>query len=93
MVDSKVVAEIAPYEREAQKYAAIGYDLEKYPTNQMKASMSFWELYNSLTSFATHTEAWSESDNRRSTIQGEAVSMLMRDRDIKTYFDAFPSAR
>lgn len=93
MVDSKVVAEIAPYEREAQRYAAIGYDLEKYPTNQMKASMSFWELYNSLTSFATHTEAWAESDNRRSTIQGEAVSMLMRDRDIKTYFDAFPSAR
>lgn len=93
MVESKVVADVAPYEREVQKYAAIGYDMQKYPQTQMKASMSFWELYNSVTAFATHTEIWSENDNRRSTLQGEAVSLLMKDRDIKTYFDAFPSAR
>lgn len=93
MVDSKVIADVAPYDREAERYAAIGYDMQKYPQTQMKASMTFWELYNSVTSFATHTEIWSETDNRRSTLQGEVVSMLMKDRDIKTYFDAFPSAR
>ena len=93
MVDSKAVKEVAPFEDELQRYVNFGYNVEKYPLNQMKASMSYWELYNGVTAFATHTEGWDDSDNRRSNIQSEAFSMLMKERDIKTYIDAFPVLR
>jgi len=91
MVDSKQVKEIAPFEDELQRYVNFGYNVDKYPLNQIKASMSYWELYNSVTAFASHTEGWDDTDNRRDHIQGEAFSMLMKERDIKAYIDAFPS--
>lgn len=89
MVDSKSVREIAPFESEIERYNALGYDKDIYQMNQMKASMSFWELYNGVTSFASHTELWDGTDNRRSIIQGEIFSLLMKERDIKNYYDAF----
>ncbi len=91
MVDSKQVKEIAPFEDELQRYVNFGYNVEKHPLNQMKASMTYWELYNSVTAFASHTEGWDDADNRRGNIQGEAFSMLMKERDIKAYIDAFPA--
>lgn len=89
MVDSKIVYEVAPFDDELQRYASAGFNVEKIPLTRMKASMSFWELYNSMTAFASHTETWEETDNRRSSIEGEAFQMLMRERDVKTYVDAF----
>ena len=89
LVDSRSAMAIAPYGDELQQYANAGYDCSKERLKSMKASMSVWELYNSVTDYASNNQVWREDDNRRGTLQGEALRFLMRDRDIRNYSDIF----
>ena len=51
--------------------------------------MTVWELYNSVTDFASNNQDWDPTDNRRGILQGEALHFLMKNRDIKIYDDIF----
>ena len=89
LVDSRSAMAIAPFSDELQQYANAGYDCSKERLKSMKASMSVWELYNSVTDYASNNIVWSKDDNRRGMLQGEALHFLMRDRDIRNYLDLF----
>lgn len=91
LVDSRISSAIAPFESEYQMYMNAGYEYAAEKIEQMKAGMSVWELYNSVTDFASNNQVWDREDNRRGMLQGEALKFLMRERDIKHYVDIFES--
>lgn len=51
--------------------------------------MTVWNLYNSVTAFASHNDIWPEDDGRRMAVGESAVRFLYRERDIKNYTDIF----
>ena len=79
----------ASYSKELQMYLNAGYDGAPEQLKQMKASMSVWELYNAVTDYASNNTVWDKDDNRRGMLQGEALTFLMRERDVKNYSDIF----
>lgn len=89
MIDSQAVMAIAPYGKELQMYLNAGYDGVPNQLKQLKASMSVWNLYNSVTDYASNNTVWDSDDNRRGMLQGEALKFLMRERDVKNYSDIF----
>lgn len=89
MIDSKRVASIAPFTRELQMYRFAGYNGVSDELRLMKASMSVWDLYNSITNYASNNTDWDARDNRRGLLQAAAFKFLMRERDIKNYSDIF----
>ena len=88
-LDAQEVEAVAPYRKELQEYAARGYDIGRNNAATTLASMTVWNLYNSVTAFASHNDIWSESDSRRMALYEVAVQFLYRDRDIKNYIDIF----
>ena len=88
-LDAREVEEVAPYRKELQEYAARGYDIDRNNAATTLASMTVWNLYNSVTAFASHNDVWPESDTRRMALYEVAVQFLYRDRDIKNYIDIF----
>jgi hypothetical protein len=42
-----------------------------------------------LTFFATHNQLWSEQDIRRTSLMEASIVLLMRERDIKEYYNIF----
>ncbi len=88
-LDAQEVEAVAPYRKELQEYAARGYDIGRNNAATTLASMTVWNLYNSVTAFASHNDVWPESDSRRMALYEVAVQFLYRDRDIKNYIDIF----
>lgn len=93
LIDNHDGMAIAPYGKELQMYLNAGYDGAPDHLNQMKASMSVWELYNAVTDYASNNSVWDKDDNRRGMLQGEALRFLMRERDVKNYSDVFSKVR
>ena len=87
LVDTESSARIAPYTEQLQVYADNGYDCADL--RDMKAEMSVWDLYNGVTDYASNNPLWDADDNRRGALQEEALSFLMKQRDIKNYKDVF----
>ena len=46
-------------------------------------------MFSGITDFASNNTRWDPEDNRRGMLQEEAVSFLMKQRDIKNYKDVF----
>ena len=88
-LDAHEVEKVAPYRKELQEYAVRGYDIDRNNAATTLASMTVWNLYNSVTAFASHYDMWSEDDCRRMAVYEAAVQFLYRDRDIKNYTDIF----
>lgn len=80
---------IAPYQEELNQYTAAGYAVDELKPENVLASMSVWELYNAVTSYASHTQEWDATDNRRAMLQGEAFRFLLHPRDIRNYVDVY----
>ena len=49
------------------------------------SEFTMWQLFNIITSFATHNNVWSENDIRRTTLMQQGMDLLCRERDIKHY--------
>ena len=60
----------------------------KYMT-QAKSDKTMWEIFNMLTYFATHNDAWSPHDLRRSSLMESSMGLLLKKRDIKEYYNIF----
>ena len=88
-LDAQEVEKVAPYRKELQEYADRGYDIGRHNAATTLASMTVWNLYNSITEFASHNEIWPEDDSRRMAVCEAAVNFLFRERDIKNYTDIF----
>jgi len=87
--DDATVEEIAPYDQLTNMYAAAGYDMKHFQLAQARSDVNMWDLFNRITSFATHNKEWGEEDNRRSGLMLESVRLLNRPRDIKKYISIF----
>ena len=70
-------------------YRRAGYNGVSDELRQMMASMTVWDLFNSITDYASNNTDWNANDNRRGLLQGDAFKFLMRERDIKNYTDIF----
>ena len=70
-------------------YADNGYQCDPYKLREMKAGMSVWELYNGVIDYASNNAFWDRDDNRRGMLQEEALTFLMKQKDIKNYKDVF----
>ncbi|MBR5686914.1 MAG: hypothetical protein IKX36_03030 [Prevotella sp.] len=80
---------IIPYEQTKDKYARAGYPTDSQHMAQAKSESTVWELFNMLTYFATHNQLWRNQDIRRTSLMESSVSLLMRERDIKEYYNIF----
>jgi hypothetical protein len=60
---------------------------------RIKKNFSFLTTYRALASrcasFASNNTFWDKDDNRRGMLQEEALTFLMKKRDIKNCKDAF----
>ena len=81
--------QIAPYNEQMNMYLESGYQCQAEQLKSLLASMTVWELYNSVTDFASNNQKWDRTDNRRGMLQGDALHFLMKNRDIKNYENIF----
>ena len=88
-LDSAEANQIIPYERTKRKYEQAGYLTDSTHMAQAKSEMTMWELFNLLTFFATHNQMWTAQDIRRTLLMEDSLMMLMREHDIKEYYNIF----
>jgi hypothetical protein len=88
-VETKDANRIIPYELTKGQYEQAGYNTDSTHMAQAKSEMTMWELFNMLTFFATHNQMWSPQDIRRTLLMEDSLVMLMREHDIKEYYNIF----
>lgn len=88
-VDYSIAEEIAPCDLLVNKYENAGINIRKSKGINCKSDIRFWDLYNHLTHFATHTTLWEDDDIRRDDLMKESFSFLSRPRDIQRYISIF----
>lgn len=88
-VEPKDANQLIPYERTMSLYEQAGYITDSANMAQAKSEMTIWELFNLLTFFATHNQMWTAQDIRRTSLMEASLIMLMREHDIKEYYNIF----
>jgi hypothetical protein len=88
-IEDKDAESIAPYNDISGKYALRGYSTNYKLISQYRSGINMWDLYNSLTHFATHNTIWAEDDNRRTDVMFSSAQLLFRKRDIQQYISIF----
>ena len=88
-LDTAEANQIIPYERTKRKYGQAGYLTDSAHMAQAKSEMTMWELFNLLTFFASHNQLWTAQDIRRTLLMEDSLVMLMREHDIKEYYNIF----
>jgi hypothetical protein len=83
------VNKLLPYDQTREKYKQAGFPTDSHHMAQAKSEFSMWEIFNILTYFATHNKIWSDSDIRRSSLMEDGMTLLLRERDIKQYYNIF----
>ncbi len=78
--------EIAPYNDMVNYFETRGTDITGRE-QLIKTNLSWWQLYNNLTQFATHTDLLAEDDIRRTAIHQMAMQGLASKHDIKNYIE------
>ena len=75
--------DIVPYEA----YLGQVSTHKKVSQSQIRTNIVFWDLFNTLTDYATHNQVWTPNDNRRTNFMSDAMNLLMKERDIINYYD------
>lgn len=88
-IDYEDANKIIPYEQTKTKYEKAGYPMVYKYMTQAKSDKTMWEIFNMLTYFATHNDAWSPHDLRRSSLMESSMGLLLKKRDIKEYYNIF----
>lgn len=84
-VEQNDIEQIIPFERTKGQYAQAGYNTDANGMSMAMSEFTMWQLFNIITSFATHNNVWSENDIRRTTLMQQGMDLLCRERDIKHY--------
>lgn len=91
-IQSSVAEEIAPITYLMELYEAAGYNVKHISREQgagFKSNILFWDLFNRLTYFATHSDLWEENDIRRHVLMSRSFQFLTSERDIQAYVSIF----
>lgn len=91
-VESSVADAIAPINYLVKLYEAAGYNVNHIKLNQgtrYKSDILFWDLFNRLTHFASHTTQWEENDIRRHALMSKSFQFLNSARDIQEHISIF----
>lgn len=78
--------QLMPYSRLIEMYGTKGLHV---PPKQAKSDIDMYDLFNRLTDFASHNQLWEQTDNRSSSLMQQSMQLLLRKRDIQTYYDIF----
>ena len=78
--------QLMPYSRLLEMYETNGLHI---PPKQAKSDMNMYDQFNRLTDFASHNRLWQQTDNRSSSLMQQSMQLLLRKRDIQTYYDIF----
>lgn len=78
--------QLMPYSRLIELYETKGLHV---PAKQAKSDINMYDLFNRLTDFASHNQLWEQTDNRSSSLMQQSTQLLLRKRDIQTYYDIF----
>ena len=78
--------QLMPYIKLLEKYKTKNLHV---PAKQAKSNMNMYDLFNRLTDFASHNKLWEQTDNRSSSLMQQSMRLLLRKRDIQTYYDIF----
>ena len=78
--------QLMPYSRLIEMYGTKGLHV---PPKQAKSDINMYDLFNRLTDFASHNQLWEQTDNRSSSLMQQSMQLLLRKRDIQTYYDIF----
>ena len=88
-VEESTVEQLIPYEENRICYEQSGYPVNGEGLRRAVSNMTVWQLFNILTSFATHTPTWTPHDLRRPQLMEQGVSLLNSRRDIMEYHNVF----
>lgn len=88
-VEPDIAEEIAPIAMLLGLYISSGLNNVHNNGKIYKSNINFWELYNRLTHFASHTQLWSDNDIRRNILMNESMDFLTKKRDITEYISIF----
>lgn len=83
------VEKIIPYERTKAQYEQAGFNSTANELSLAVSEISVWQLFNTITAFASHNTVWAENDIRRSKLMEQGMDLLCRERDIKQYHNIF----
>ena len=78
--------QLMPYSRLLEMYETNGLHIS---AKQAKSNINMYDLFNRLTDFASHNQLWEQTDNRSSSLMQQSMQLLLRKRDIQTYYDIF----
>ena len=91
-VENTIADEIAPIRYLMDSYEAAGYKVKHIKRDlgaEFKSDILFWDLFNRLTHFASHTTQWEENDIRRHALMSKSFQFLNANRDIQEYISIF----
>ena len=91
-VENTVADEIAPIQYLMDLYESAGYKVKHQKREHgadFKSDIIFWDLFNRLTNFASHTTQWEENDIRRHALMSRSFQFLNATRDIQEYVSIF----
>lgn len=78
--------QLMPYNKLLEMYGIKDLHV---PAKQAKSNINMYDLFNRLTDFASHNKLWEQTDNRSSSLMQQSMQLLLRKRDIQTYYDIF----
>lgn len=81
--------EIIPYRDTKEQYENEGYHLNNVQLTLAKSDKTMWEIFNMLTAFATHNTIWTPHDIKRSSLMESSMNLLLKERDIKEYYNIY----
>lgn len=91
-VEKSIADEIAPITYLIDLYESAGYKVKHKNRDlgaEFKSNILFWDLFNRLTHFASHTTQWEENDIRRHALMSKSFQFLKAPRDIQEYVNIF----
>ena len=88
-IDDDVACQVIPYFQARAEYENAGYKVNAKFERQAMSDKTMWEVFNLLTFFATHNTVWVRQDIRRSSLMEASMNLLLRERDIKEYYNIF----
>lgn len=91
-VENNIAEEIAPINYLLDLYETAGYKvrhIKQEVATRYQSDILFWDLFNRLTHFASHTEQWEENDIRRHVLMSKCFQFLNKTRDIQELINIF----
>ena len=88
-VEEQDATQLIPYMANRIRYEQAGYTLDANGMRHSVSDTTVWQLFNTLTAFASHNPTWAQHDLRRSQLMSQSVNLLNQKRDIMDYNNVY----